>query len=91
MNVVKTVLLNIINIGLAGVLYYFSVGFCAVWIDWAHNLLILWLLTLIVDFIIFEIVQEIVIYIFYTMRNKAGCFKALFNFVLGMKNLRNYA
>jgi len=89
-NLIKTILLNLLNIGLAGILYYWAVGFCAVWFKWAHNLLILWLLTLIADFVVAEICWEFIIYFFYLCRgSKFG--QHLFRFVLSIKNLRNYS
>jgi hypothetical protein len=87
---IKTILLNCLNIGLAGILYYWSVGFCAVWYKWAHNLLILWLLALIADFVVAEICWEFIIYFFYLCRgSRVG--QVLFRFVLSIKNLRNYS
>jgi len=89
-NIIKTVLLNCVNIGLAAILYYWSVGFCAVWYKWAHNLLILWLLALIADFVVAEICLELIIYFFYLCRgSKVG--RHLLGFVLSIKNLRNYS
>jgi hypothetical protein len=88
-NILKTIFLCILSIGLAGVLYYFAVGFCATWYLWAHNLLILWLLAVLLDFLVAEIFWEFVILAFYVCRNSSFG-GLLFRFVLSLKNLRNY-
>jgi hypothetical protein len=91
MNIVKTIIINLVNIFMAGLLYFFSFGFCAVWSDWAHNLLIIWLITLLIDFLVMEIILELLIFSFFMARNKGGWLKRIMNFIINIKNLRNYS
>lgn len=91
MNILKTVLINFVNIAMAGLLYFFSVGFCAVWSDWSHNLLFIWLITLLIDFLVMEIILELLIFSLYLGRNKANWLKRIMNFFINVRNLRNYS
>lgn len=90
MNFSKTVVINIVNLSLFALIFYISFGFCAVWINWAHTLLYIWLICLVVDFIIMEIFVELLILVFYTFRNSSILLKGLFRCIIELKNVRNF-
>jgi len=89
-NIIKTVIINILNIGFLGALFYISFGFCAVWIVYAPTVLILWILVLIGDFLVMEIFLELLISFFYCFRKLHTCFASIMRFLIAIKNLRNY-
>ena len=89
-NIVKTVIINSLNIGLLGGLFYISFGFCAVWTIYAPTVLILWALVLVADFVVMEITLELFILLLYCFRNLHSCFAAIMRFLVALKNLRNY-
>lgn len=88
-NIMKTVVINSLNIGLLGALFYISFGFCAVWKIYGPTILILWAFVLIGDFIVMEVILEIFILFFYCFKNLHQCFSAAMRFLVAVKNLRN--
>jgi hypothetical protein len=81
-------MINLFTLAFEALLYYFSVGFCAVWKDWAHNLLIIWGLALITDFLVMEFCLELFILIVYSMRGCGYFLDDFYKFLIAVKNLR---
>lgn len=79
-----------LNISLLGGLFYISFGFCSVWKDHAGAVLVLWILTLIADFLLMELGLEVVILFFYSFRKLHKIFLYIMKFWLALKNLRNH-
>ena len=59
MNIIKTLFGVLINLGLIIYSIIMGVTFCAVWKQWAGGLVFLWVLAIVVDFILFEVILEL--------------------------------
>jgi hypothetical protein len=89
-NYAKVFAITTLNLVIIGFVFYISFMFCSVYKDWAYNVLIVWLLCLIFDFILFEVINECFILILYALRNKNKVIKYSMRTLVGLKNLRNY-
>jgi hypothetical protein len=85
-NILKTILMNLFNYCLMGVLMVITVTFSSAFPVWQDYLMILWGATIIADFILVEAMFEIVIWLFWVCRANHPY---LSEFLIGLKNLRN--
>jgi hypothetical protein len=90
LNYVKVFTITILNLTMIGFIFSISFMFCSVYKDWAHNLLIVWLLCFIFDFILFEIINECFILVLYAFKNKHKFIKYAMRTLISLKNLRNF-
>jgi hypothetical protein len=88
-NICKTLFWNFMNIILASACFYVSFGYCAIWKQHASTILVLWTLTFVFDFILMEIILEIIIMCFYICR-KVKVLRMIMKFFVTTKTLRNY-
>jgi hypothetical protein len=89
LNYTKVFGISLLNLAMIGFVFYLSFMFSAVYKEWAHNLLIIWALCLVFDFIVFEIINEVIILILFSMRNLCTPIKYAMRILLALKNLRN--
>jgi hypothetical protein len=83
----KFLFLNILNMGLMSMLLLITATFTSIFPVWQNLIIILWGSTIVADFIIMEVIFEIIIWLFWVCRaNHLNLSKCL----LGIKNLRNF-
>lgn len=84
----KFILLTIFNIILYGGLFYYGFLFNSVWTNWGRRLVNVCLLTIFIDFILMELLLEVLIILMIKI-NLSGFENQVVKFILGLKYLRN--
>ncbi len=87
--IISTVFYSLISLSILGYTTYLATGYCAVWTEWKNRLVIVWFLTLLADFLIMEVVFEILILLFFMCRRSGKFPDRMMRFFLAVKNLRN--
>lgn len=86
-NTIKTIILNIVNIFLMIILFFLVVGFCIVWKRYENCLLIIFSISIILDFILGEVVLELLLMLCYYFKKYKFLMKTK-NLLLNLKSLR---
>ena len=79
----------IFNLGLFGISMYYCFLFNIIWAEWVVQLILLWIFTISLDFLLFEFGLEVFITILSWLKNYSAGEKIL-KFLLAIKNLRNH-
>jgi len=74
-NILKTILGMAIILCLFGYSIFMTVTFCAVWQQWSTTLLFMWFMAIITDFILFEVVMEALLAVFFVLREHSFIFE----------------
>jgi hypothetical protein len=87
-NIVKFIFMNILSLFIFAGTFYLSFCLYAVYAFYGNQLIVAWLLTIVFDFIVMEILLEIFISILKLC--KGSCFiNSLIDMMVGIKNFRN--
>lgn len=87
-NLIKTIFLTLLSFLIFGGTFYMSFCLYSVYSFYGNQLIVTWLLTLVFDFIVMEILMEV--FISMLMCCKGNCLiDSLLGMMIGIKNLRN--
>jgi len=87
--VMKSIVIFLINLAVLISSFYLSFGFCLIWYqNWAQVIILLWFFSILLDFIIFEILLEFFVYILLKLKG-ITFFKLLLYFLNKTKLIRS--
>ena len=78
----------IINVGIWIFSLYISIGFVAVWTVQKYEWLICFGIAFFMDFVIFEVLMEVFVGLFYIKRKKVSCMRVIGEFFNQVRNYR---